>query len=226
MERPYRPLVEESGCRRLLRTAGYWLFYPLLFLALIPLYRLKVRGRERLKGPAVTVMNHCVHFEWFFLWHAARFRFVRFTAEQANMQRRDAGWFNFLMGVIGIPDSNPMAITPSVAAALKREELVHFFPEGVLKARSRDPGEFFIGAAWFAGRHRVPLIPVAEVLHPRRLSRWLPWWPPRVELVVGEPILPDGTAGEGRALRRAARHMTDETEKWIRETVRRTGPVS
>ena len=75
MERPYRPLVEESVFRRLLRTVSYWLFYPFLVLSLLPVYGLKVTGRKRLKGPAVTVMNHCVHFEWFFLWHAARFRF-------------------------------------------------------------------------------------------------------------------------------------------------------
>lgn len=226
MERPYRPLIEESGFRSLVRRISYRLFYLPLFLILVPSYGLKVTGRENLKGPAVTVMNHCLHFEWFFLWHAARPRFIRFTAEQANMERRDAGWFNFLLGVIGIPDRNPMAMAPAVGAALDRRELVHFFPEGVLNRNSQDPGNFFVGAAWFACRHQVPLIPVAEVLHPRKISRWLRWWPPRVEIVVGKPVHPARIPAKGRNLRRQAEQMTEMAENWIRKTLRYSGSGS
>ena len=144
MERPYRSLTQESAFRRFTKMAAYRAFHPFLWLAFYLPYGVKIKNRRGLtkKGPAVSIMNHCIYVEWFFVWHAARFRYVRFTAEQANMTRIDVGWFNRLMGVIGIPDESPMSIAPFVAQCLKNGELVHFFPEGVLKPRCQNPGDF------------------------------------------------------------------------------------
>ena len=108
---------------------------------------------------------------------------------------------------------------PAVDAAISRGELIHFFPEGVLKSRSQAPGAFFIGAAWFACRHNVPLIPVAEILHPRRIQRWLPAFPPRVELIVGEPMYPDDYRESGETLRKTAGRMTQAAEGFIRTEI-------
>lgn len=221
MERPYRPLKEESAFRRVSRMIAYRLFHPFLWLAFCPLYGVKIVNRRRLvdAGPAVSVMNHCIYIEWFFVWHAARFRYVRFTAEQANMTRKDVGWFNWLLGVIGIPDDSPMAIAPIVARCLKNGELVHFFPEGVLKQRCKIPGDFMVGAAWFACRHKVPLIPIAESLENRRIQRLLPWWPPKVILKVLPSLEPSDFIGPDKSLRRAAEKMTRAAEEAIRKVV-------
>lgn len=164
-------------------------------------------------------MNHCLYVEWFFLWHAVRPRYLRFTAEQANIQRRDLGWFNWLLGVIGIPKDSPMAVAPAISHALKRKELVHFFPEGILKERNQNPKDFMIGAAWFACRHNVPLIPVAEILTTRKINSLIPWWPPKVNLVVGEGLHPCEFRNKGEKLQETARRITDASELFIRETI-------
>jgi 1-acyl-sn-glycerol-3-phosphate acyltransferase len=184
------------------------------------MYGLKVIHRERLRGPGISVMNHCLHVEWFFLWHAVRPRYIRFTAEQANMQRKDLGWFNYALGVIGIPSENPMAVAPAISHAAARGELIHFFPEGVLKRRNQKPEGFMIGAAWFACRHDIPLIPVAEILTARRLEAVFPWWPPKVTLIVGDALMPGDFRRENERLRNRARRLSEEAERIIRETIR------
>ena len=222
MERPYRPLIGESRFRRGLRITGYLFFYPLLFLTVIPYYSLRVSGRKRLgiRGPGITVMNHCVDMEWFFIWHAARPRYIRFVAEEANMKRVDAGWFNWIMGVIGVPDDRPMAIASSVKTGLERGELVHFFPEGVIKRGNQKPSGFIIGAAWFACLYNVPLIPISEVLLKRPIHRVFPWWPPRVELVVGETLKPEDFIRPGEKMRKGAARMNQAAENLIRKTIK------
>lgn len=225
MERSYRPLIRESAFRRRLRIVGSYLFNPFLWMTFIPLYRLRVSGQGRLKTPgaAVSIMNHCIYIEWFFVWHAAWPRLVRFTAEQANILRPDAGWFNWIMGVMGIPEDHPMAIAATVRRCLNDGELVHFFPEGFLKPRNQKPGGFMIGAAWFACLHEVPLIPVTEVLLQRPIHRFLPWWPPGIKIVVEEPMHPRDFHKPGERLRHRAARMTKQAEKTIRETIIREG---
>lgn len=225
MERPYRPLIKESPFRRGLRIAGYFFFYPLLFVTVIPYYSLRVTGRKRfgIRGPGITVMNHCIDLEWFFIWHAARPRYIRFVAEEANMKRVDAGWFNWIMGVIGVPDDIPMAVASSVKAGLERGELVHFFPEGVIKRGNQNPSGFIMGAAWFACLYNVPLIPISEILLRRPIHRFLPGWPPSVKLIVGKPLHPGDFQRPGEKMRQRAALLNKEAERIIRETIIREG---
>lgn len=225
MERPYRPLISESFFRRFLRIAGNIIFYLPLYLSLIPLYRLKIRGRKKLKvkGGAISIMNHCIDFEWFFIWHAARPRYIRFVAEEANMKRVDAGWFNRLMGVLGVPEDHPMAIASSVKESLKRGEIVHIFPEGLINRNSQNPSEFIIGAAWFACLFQVPLIPISEVLLKRPIQRYLPWWPPAVKLIIGDALHPEDFSRPGEKMRQKALRLNKKAEEIIRNTLLREG---
>ena len=225
MERSYRPLIRESLFRRRLRIAGYYCFYPFLWIATIPIYSLRIKGRRILKfdGPAISVMNHCIDLEWFFIWHTARPHYIRFIAEEANLRRPDAGWFNWIMGVMGVPEDHPMAIAATVRRCLNDGELIHFFPEGVLKPRNQRPEGFMIGAAWFACLHNVPLIPLTEILLKRPIHRFLPWWPPGIKLVVGDPMHPRDFHNSGERLRHRAARMTEQAEKTIRDTIIREG---
>ncbi|MDF1568410.1 MAG: lysophospholipid acyltransferase family protein [Spirochaetaceae bacterium] len=225
MEGPYRPLTEETKLHRLLISAAYRLAYPLLWLVIVPFYRLKVTGRRQIRniGGAVTVMNHCLYMEWLFVCRAAWPRQPRFSMEEANIRRKDVGWANRLMGGFGIPDDHPMAVAPKIRVLLEKGELVHFFPEGYLKFRSQTPSEFLPGAAWFACMNNVPIIPIAEVLLSRGIHRAAPWWPPRVRLVIGSPLYPADYQTAGTRLRDRAARMTEDCERFIRETIAREG---
>jgi 1-acyl-sn-glycerol-3-phosphate acyltransferase len=225
MERSYRSLWAESAPRRRLRFFAYRFAYPFLRLTFNSIYGLKVIGPKRMStpGPAIVVMNHCIHVEWFFVWHAAWPRFVRFTAEEANIRRPIGGLFNRMVGVIGIPDDNPMSMAPSVQRSINSDELLLFFPEGYLKLYNQNPSDFMIGAAWFACLHNTPLIPVSEVLLRRPIHRILPWWPPRIKLVVGDPIHPSEFRRDNERMRHLAVRITDYLELTIRDTIASEG---
>lgn len=223
MERPYNPLKYTSDPENRIRYLASRIGYPFLRFVFNTLYGLKIEGRDRLRnpGPVIVVMNHCLHIEWFFIWHAAWPRLTRFTAEEANIRRPVGGLFNRLVGVIGIPDKNPMAMAPEVRRSIDKGELILFFPEGVLKLHNQKPSDFMIGAAWFACHHNVPVLPVSEILIRRPVNRLIPRWPLKVKIVVGAPLHADQFRQAGESLRHSAARMTREAEKIICETIDR-----
>ncbi|MCG8453048.1 MAG: 1-acyl-sn-glycerol-3-phosphate acyltransferase [Spirochaetales bacterium] len=163
----------------------------------------------------ITVMNHCVHLEWMFVYRAFWPQCPIFTMEQENIQRRDWGWLNRLLGAIGIPRNNPMAISAAVDAQLQNQGWVHFFPEGVLTLHSQKPQPFVLGAAWFALKNSKPLVPIAEKLTWTRFHQWVKWWPPKVELIFGPPLWPQEYATKEKRLRNQALAMTADAQQWI-----------
>ena len=225
MERPYRPLIAESKGKRTLRLLAYYFTLPFLWMALAPVYGLRIKGRKYLRRckAAVTAMNHCQYLEWFFMCHAAWPRAVRFSMEEANIRRKDIGWANRLMGGFGIPEDNPMAMAPMIGKLLNNGELVHFFPEGVLKYRNPVPDGLSVGAAWFACRYDVPLVPVTEVLIERPIRKFVPWWPPKVLIVIGKALNPGDFGGRERRIKDKARDMTSELLNIMQKTIARYG---
>lgn len=222
MERQDNPLTNSTGTPRArIRKIASRIGYPFLRMLFIPLHRVKIVGREHLAnpGPVILVMNHCLHIEWFFIWHAAWPRLTRFTAEEANINRPVGGLFNRLVGVIGIPERTPMAMAADVRRSLDDGELVLFFPEGVLKLHNQKPSDFMIGAAWFACLHNVPVIPVSEILIERPINRFIPRWPLKVKIVIGAPLHARQFRQKGERLRHTAFRMTQEAERIIRETI-------
>jgi hypothetical protein len=63
---------------------------------------------------AITVSNHCQYLEPVFTGLSLCLRKVWYVVEENNITRQDIGWLNRLLGAIGIPKQNPMAIAPNI----------------------------------------------------------------------------------------------------------------
>lgn len=140
---------------------------------------------------AILVTNHCLYLEPVFTGLAVWSRKLWYTAEMNNVTRKDIGWLNRLLGAFGIPERNPMRISRTVGELLGRGDLIQFFPEGRLYLRNQQLRTFFAGAFCMALRFNAPVLPVTEVLLPRRVGRYLSFLPPRVKLIFGEPLFPE-----------------------------------
>jgi len=176
------------------------LVYRLIALFRQPLtllYRIRPDGWERIPatGPAVLAANHESVLDPFVLPIATR-RFVHYMAKAElfgypvlRQLMLSAGTFPVSRG-----SGDGRAIARGVEL-LRRGELVVVFPQGTcLPFRERS---WRRGAARLALEAGAPLVPICLVgteraVRPHRVKLGLP----RIRIVVGEPLQPEGTAAE------------------------------
>jgi 1-acyl-sn-glycerol-3-phosphate acyltransferase len=168
------------------------------------LYRIRPEGWERIPaGAAVLAANHDSVLDPFVLPIATRRR-VHFMAK-AELFRYpvlrqlmlSAGTFPVERGA-----GDGSAITRGVEL-LRRGELVSVFPQGTCLPFRERPWRR--GVARLALEAGAPLVPVCLVgteraVRPHRVKLGLP----RIRIVIGEPLAPEGTASELTARLEAA----------------------
>lgn len=157
------------------------------------LFRTRVLGREHIpEGGAVLAGNHVSYMDPMLLWCVAP-RPVHFMAKRELWESRILGWlldrFWAFPVTRGEPDRSAIA---NATEALKAGELLGVFPEGTRAGAGDDAlGEARRGAAFFALRAGVPVVPTAfvgtEKVWPRgqRFPKLR-----RVTISFGAPILP------------------------------------
>jgi 1-acyl-sn-glycerol-3-phosphate acyltransferase len=133
------------------------------FVALNPLWRLRVTGRERLPwhGPAVIVANHASLVDILVLF--GLFRPYKWVSKAENFRIPFIGWNMSLNGYVPLVRGDRASVTTMLGrcrALLGQGSPVLFFPEGT---RSRDGRlkPFKDGAFELAWERGCPLIPVA-----------------------------------------------------------------
>jgi acyl carrier protein len=157
--------------------------------------RLDVRGHDGVKcGPAVFVANHASYIDVFLLL-AVLPNSVRFVAKQELSTKRLLAWLLGRLGTLfverfdarqGVADLQRLG-QASMAAPLL------FFAEGTFTPRE-GLRPFRLGAFQLAVENGLPVIPVA-LSGTRQVLRDQTWLPRRgrVRIVVGEPIVAEGT---------------------------------
>lgn len=174
------------------RTIRYWLS-RLVAAGLIRTYlRVRLEGRERLPpGPAIYCFNHLNWSDPFVLMAVLPFR-PRLWFFGPKEEDMEVGGRNRLMHWTGTaipykPGKNDLLeATRRVGAVIATGSVVAIAGEGRIHVRESELLPLSEGAAYFALRSGVPLVPIAI-----NGTSWLRFGG-RVRVQVGEPIAIDG----------------------------------
>ena len=225
-----------KGARIIVYTPGFVPFFVVFQLVLVAVrlvdwvvYRIRIVGREKLRrlDNAVIVSNHTLLLDPGIIAHAISPRRTYFTMLEETALIPYLGTFVRLLGAVPIPEGGASLRILDEAAhtAFRTLGLIHFFPEGELYRESQELQPFHPGAFLLACRRGVPVVPVTTVLH-RRLWRGKPVLrlaghtvrvPPRVTIVVGDPVVPceEDRRSPGRAARRMAERVREQMQAAI-----------
>jgi 1-acyl-sn-glycerol-3-phosphate acyltransferase len=177
--------------------------------------RVRLTGRERLPaGPAIYCFNHLSWADPFVLLAVLPFRprLFFFGPKEEDMR---AGGRNRLMSWTGTPipyrpgKDDLLGATRRVSAVLAAGGVVAIAGEGRIHAGEAELWPLSDGAAYFALRARVPIVPLGI-----NGTSWLRLGG-RISVTVGEPILPSG-----RPTRDAVDQMTRQTWDALHDLVR------
>jgi 1-acyl-sn-glycerol-3-phosphate acyltransferase len=209
--------------------------FTLLLVLLVDrlIFRLRIEGRERLRRieSALVVSNHTLVLDPGIIAHVLRPQRTYFTMLEETACIPLLGTFVRLLGAIPIPARAAALRTleKEIRKDLGELPFVHIFPEGECYLWNQEIKDFQPGAFYLACRLHLPVVPVTTVLHQRR---WLGREslrfsgrtlriPPRVTVVVGEPVYPNGTTG--RSLKREAVEMSCEIRTIMQRTIDQQG---
>ena len=179
------------------------------------LWRVRVEGRENLPatGSYVLAPVHRSNVDTIVAACVTRRR-LRFMGKHTMWKWRLPGRFFTALG--GFPvrrgTADREALRTCVEVIQTGEPLV-LFPEGT---RREGPvvEDLFDGAAYLAARTGVPIVPVgiggSAVAMPRG-AKFV--HPARIQVIVGEPLLPEPVGESGRVPRRAIRELTERLQK-------------
>jgi len=188
------------------RAARYWLSRVVAGSAVRAVFRLRLEGRERLPaGPAVLCFNHLNWVDAFILMATLpmRPRLYFFGPKEEDMS---VGGRNRLMAWSGTPvpyrpgKNNLLEATRTVSAVFAAGGVLAIAGEGRIHRLESQLLPLNEGAAYFALRSGVPIVPVAI-----NGTSWLRFGG-RVRVRIGEPI-----PAVGRPTRSALAALKDRT---------------
>jgi len=179
----------------------------LAYIVLMPVFFIKVIGKENLKveGGSVIIAHHTSNWDPIILGFVVKHKPVSYMAKEELYKNKVARWF--LLSLYTIPVSrgkSDLKAVKTAIEALKQGRMLGIFPEGT---RSKDGSvlPFQQGAALLSMRAGVPVIPVYikggyKLFH-------------QVKVYVDPPIMLSDIAGEktsGEAIKKATGYLQDK----------------
>ena len=162
----------------------------LLTAIFVPLYRLRIEGRERIpaEGPLLLAANHASYWDAVFLQIGCP-RQIRWMIDEAYYRLPLLGWLFRAIGCIPVAAAGGNRAALRVATqALKSGDVVGIFPEGFLSRTGR-MRRAQAGVAMLAARAGAPVLPVylRGAFFSWHKGQWFPRFA-RVTVRFGEPM--------------------------------------
>ncbi len=206
------------------RVASFVFTQIVFFLILVfdtLFYRLEVRGRHNLHvDKAFLVSNHSMYLDPATVGQAVYPRRTHFAVLEDTFSIPILGGMIRLLGAFPLPKGNPMKILLGpMRTALDTFGLIHFFPEGKLYPFNTEIKRFREGVFFFAIHFNVPVVPMTIVVKRRRRSKSrISVLPPKVRVIIGEPVYPDRYCEED-SLRESMHAMAAAVHRKMQNTI-------
>jgi 1-acyl-sn-glycerol-3-phosphate acyltransferase len=192
-------------------------------------YRLRIKGREHLRQiqSGLLVSNHTLVVDPGIIAHVILPRRTYFTMLEETACIPLLGTFVRLLGAIPIPSSSSTMriLERAIRKNLGDLHFLHVFPEGECHLWNQQIQDFQPGVFFLACRLQLPVVPITTVLHQQRwlgrvsfhFARREVRVPPRVTVVVGEPIYPSGK--QGGSVKREAVELSHKVRSIMQRTI-------
>ena len=167
------------------RDAWFHFLYDLIWPFFNLIRPLRVIGRENIpEGPVVICPNHTTIGDPFYVVYAfGRHYPVRAMAKIQIMRVPVIGWFLSKAGVFGVDRGHAdLKAVKTALKFLKDGNKLLLFPEGT-RVKEGETGEAHTGAAMFATRTGVPIVPI-YISPKKRLFR-------KTDVIFGQPYHPE-----------------------------------
>lgn len=152
------------------------------------LYRYRIYGRNNLKKvpKAVTVSNHTLFWDPVIIACTSFPKMPYQTLLEATVCAPIVGTLTRLLGGVPIPrrDMYFKSLTEGCETIFKKNNYLHFYPEGECYLYNNVPKRFHSGAFYVSAKLNVPIVPMATVFH-KGGNR------PVVHLHIMEPVYPE-----------------------------------
>lgn len=191
------------------------MFYSFLrilaFPILMPIFFIRVLGKQNLKVPggSVIIANHTSNWDPIILGFIVKHTPVCYMAKEELYQNKVARFLLLKLHSIPIArGKGDLTAVKTAIRALKDGKMLGIFPEGT-RSKTGELREFEQGAALIAMRADVPVIPVYIKANGYRLFH-------QVKVRVGEPVYLKQVVGEktnSEAIGSATRYLHDKLDE-------------
>lgn len=143
----------------------YGIAFPILSILFKIIYDLKIEGKEninKIKNGAISISNHVLYLDCAMIGIAFGKKKIYFTTLEDNFKIPVVRRLIKLLRAIPIPKTieNKKYFMKAIDQSLQEENVIHFYPEGVLVNYSEKIRNFKNGAFDFAVKNKVDIIPI------------------------------------------------------------------
>jgi 1,2-diacylglycerol 3-alpha-glucosyltransferase len=209
------------------KLASFFVYHLTLFFVVIfdrLVFSMRISGRRNLRiRKAILVSNHTLYLDPGILSHAMAPRRAYYSAMEETFHIRGLAMFIRLLGAFPLTDKDPLLhIMKQLKRAIDERGFIHVFAEHDLAHFNQNVNEFKDGAFFLAFMLDVPVIPMTIVVKRRKWrGKPLLWLPPRVAVVIGEPLYPGSFGDEGMSKRERIALLKQKTREVIQGAIDR-----